>query len=180
MTTAPPRPSPSAELPGHPRFPAPAAASHRVRYAVVGLVLVGALVFLVVKGLGTALNFYLPANQAVAQQAIPRHQDVQSRGSGRAELGPRHPARGGLRGHLGSTRVAVDNTGTPPELFQADIPVIAVGHFRGSTFVSDQILVKHSSDLHRRAPGPGHRPERHQAMIAGPNHRRRRLTGRHR
>jgi cytochrome c-type biogenesis protein CcmE len=41
--------------------------------------------------------------------------------------------------------VAVENAGTPPDLFQADIPVIAVGHFSGSTFVSDQILVKHSS-----------------------------------
>ena len=35
--------------------------------------------------------------------------------------------------------------GSPPQLFQANIPVIAVGHFSGGTFVSDEILVKHSS-----------------------------------
>jgi cytochrome c-type biogenesis protein CcmE len=45
----------------------------------------------------------------------------------------------------GSARVAVVNTGSPPQLFQVNIPVIAVGHFDGNTFVSDQILVKHSS-----------------------------------
>jgi cytochrome c-type biogenesis protein CcmE len=45
----------------------------------------------------------------------------------------------------GATRVTVLNTGSPPDLFQANIPVIAVGHFAGSHFVSDQILVKHSA-----------------------------------
>ena len=45
----------------------------------------------------------------------------------------------------GSTHVTVRNTGSPPQLFQSDIPVIAVGHFDGDQFVSDQILVKHSS-----------------------------------
>ena len=44
-----------------------------------------------------------------------------------------------------TVRLAVHNTSSPPELFQPDIPVIAVGHFQGDTFVSDQILVKHSS-----------------------------------
>jgi hypothetical protein len=42
--------------------------SHKLRYAVVGVVLVGSLAFLIVKGLSSALDFYLPANQAVAQR----------------------------------------------------------------------------------------------------------------
>ena len=45
----------------------------------------------------------------------------------------------------GPARLDVDNTGSPPQLFQPNIPVIAVGHFAGDRFVSDQILVKHSS-----------------------------------
>jgi cytochrome c-type biogenesis protein CcmE len=47
----------------------------------------------------------------------------------------------------------VHNTGSPPELFQPAIPVIAVGHFSGSTFVSNQILVKHTSDYIAAHPG---------------------------
>ncbi len=154
MTTAPPRLPSSAEVSGHPRFPAPVAAtSHRVRYAVVGLVLVGALVFLVVKGLGSALNFYLPANQAVAQKATLGTSTFNLEGL--VEPDSVHATRRGVDFVVGagSTRVQVDNSGTPPQLFQVDIPVIAVGHFSGSTFVSDQILVKHSSTYIAAHPG---------------------------
>ncbi len=125
--------------------PAPVRTSHRVRYTVVGLVLVGALGFLVAKGLGTALNFYLPANQAVAQRANLGSTTFNLEGL--VERGSIHPTPTGVDFVVtaGATHVAVENAGTPPDLFQADIPVIAVGHFSGSTFVSDQILVKHSS-----------------------------------
>ena len=74
MTTAPPTGPPSAgTTPDAGPPPAaravPAAKRHTARYAVVGLVLVGALAFLLAKGLGSALNYYLPADQAVAQKA---------------------------------------------------------------------------------------------------------------
>ncbi len=169
MTTAPPSPISSPETPegagaasgetGAPAAPAaapstapnprpgpaPVRTSHRVRYTVVGLVLVGALGFLVAKGLGTALNFYLPANQAVAQRATLGTTTFNLEGV--VEPGSVHPTATGVDFVVtaGATHVAVENTGTPPDLFQPDIPVIAVGHFSGATFVSDQILVKHSS-----------------------------------
>ena len=44
--------------------------------------------------------------------------------------------------------VHVVNTGSPPQLFQASIPVVVVGHFTSATsnaFVSNSILVKHSA-----------------------------------
>ena len=44
------------------------------------------------------------------------------------------------------------NIGSPPQLFQANIPVIAVGHFAGNLFASDQILVKHSSNYIAQHP----------------------------
>ena len=54
----------------------------------------------------------------------------------------------------GSASVEVHNSGSPPQLFQPDVPVIAVGHFSGpTTFVSDQILVKHSADYIAAHPG---------------------------
>lgn len=168
MTTAPPSPPSSPEAtegtgpePGEAPAPTTSAArsssptsrprpaavrtGHRVRYTVVGLVLVGALVFLVAKGLGTALNFYLPANQALAQRASLGGKTFNLEGLV-AEGSIRHTSSGvDFVVTSGAARVTVVNTGTPPELFQPDIPVIAVGHFRGPIFVSDQILVKHSS-----------------------------------
>ena len=156
MTTAPPRPpSPPVgrpvEAPRGPALPM-VPRGHRLRYAVVGLVLVGSLVFLVAKGLGTALDFYLPADQAVAQQATLGSKTFNLEGV--VAPGSIHPTATGVDFVVtsGSTRLTVENTGTPPELFQPDIPVIAVGHFRGTDFVSDQILVKHSSDYIAQHP----------------------------
>ncbi len=48
----------------------------------------------------------------------------------------------------GGEQVAVENSGSPPQLFQPGIPVVVVGHFASAgsdIFVSDQILVKHSA-----------------------------------
>jgi len=120
-------------------------ATHRMRYAVVGIVLVGSLAFLMVKGLGTSLNFYLPADQAVQQEASLGGRTFNLEGTVRA--GSVHPTPDGVDFVVtaGATEVQVENTGSPPGLFQPGIPVIAVGHFAGSAFVSDQILVKHSS-----------------------------------
>jgi len=168
VTTAPPVPPPASSgagggsegsgaappVPtGPPTGAATAGSGHRVRYAVVGLVLVGALGFLVAKGLGTALNFYLPADQAVAQRASLGTRTFNLEGV--VERGSIHPTPNGVDFVVssGATRVRVQNTGSPPDLFQPEIPVIAVGHFDGSTFVSDQILVKHSSDYIAQHPG---------------------------
>jgi cytochrome c-type biogenesis protein CcmE len=141
---------------GHPPPPGaarPAGSGHRLRYAIVGLVLVGSLVFLVVKGLTSALNFYLPANQALAQKASLGSQTFNLEGL--VEPGSIHPTPTGVDFVVtsGATKLQVDNTGSPPQLFQPDIPVIAVGHFSGTMFVSDQILVKHSSNYIAAHPG---------------------------
>ena len=158
MTTAPPAPpdvaggqQPDAGPPPARRTP-PAGNRHRVRYAVAGLVLVGALVFLLVKGLGSALDFYLPADQAVAQQTTLGDKTFNLEGV--VQPGSIHPTAVGVDFVVtsGATHLAVHNTGSPPQLFQPNIPVIAVGHFAGDLFVSDQILVKHTSEYIAQHP----------------------------
>jgi cytochrome c-type biogenesis protein CcmE len=136
-----------------PRSPGPDGPRRRLRYAVVGAVLAGAFVFLLVKGLGSSLNFYLPADQAVAQKAQLGGRTFNLEGLVRP--GSIHATPRGVDFVLtsGRTAVPVDNTGSPPQLFQADIPVIAVGHFGGTTFVSDQILVKHTATYIAAHPG---------------------------
>ena len=163
MTTAPPVGSVPAGAPGPPGPGAgstlppattPAVPSGlRLRYVVVGLVLVGSLAFLVVKGLSSALDFYLPADQALAQKATLGNQTFNLEGL--VESGSVRPTPTGVDFVVtsGSTRLAVENTGSPPQLFQAGIPVIAVGHFSGTIFVSNQILVKHSSNYIAAHPG---------------------------
>ena len=144
-------PSPAPTVGGDP--PTPGRSRPRLRYVVVGLVLAGAFAFLLAKGLGSSLDFYLPADQAVAQKAQLGTQTFNLEGVVRP--GSIHATAGGVDFVLsaGRTSVAVDNTGSPPQLFQPDIPVIAVGHFAGARFVSDQILVKHSATYIAAHPG---------------------------
>jgi cytochrome c-type biogenesis protein CcmE len=158
VTTAPPRPPAPAgdggtRVGSGPPPPAPPHSSHRLRYAVVGLVLVGSLAFLLVKGLGSALNFYLPADQAVHQEASLGGRTINLEGV--VERGSIRTTPEGVDFVVtsGTTAVRVHNTSSPPELFQPGIPVIAVGHFSGPVFLSDQILVKHSSDYIAAHPG---------------------------
>ncbi len=153
MTTAPPAPPAAAPTPAPPSPERGLGAARRVRYVVVGAVLVGSLVFLLVKGLGSALDFYLPADQAIAQQASLGNRTFNLEGV--VAPGSIHPTPVGVDFVVtaGATHLAVDNTGSPPQLFQSGIPVIAVGHFDGPVFVSDQILVKHSANYIAQYPG---------------------------
>jgi cytochrome c-type biogenesis protein CcmE len=129
------------------------AKSHRLRYATVGLVLVGAFAFLLVKGLSSAINFYLPVDQALHQQSSLGGQTFNLEGL--VEPGSIQSTSKGVNFTLtaGGDSMRVVNTGSPPQLFQKNIPVIAVGHLSGGTFVSNQILVKHSANYIAANPG---------------------------
>jgi cytochrome c-type biogenesis protein CcmE len=55
----------------------------------------------------------------------------------------------------GDKEVFVNATGSPPQLFQANIPVVVEGHFTSETsdkFVATQILVKHTSTYIAKYP----------------------------
>jgi cytochrome c-type biogenesis protein CcmE len=116
----------------------------RRRLWLAGVVVLGALGFLVFQGLGNATLYFRTADEAVAQ---------------RSELGER---RFRIEGDVvdGSVRqtgndvtftltsksveVPIVHKGDPPELFRPGIPVVLEGRFQGDHFASDRILVKHS------------------------------------
>jgi cytochrome c-type biogenesis protein CcmE len=111
----------------------------------VGLVLVAAFAFLLVKGLGSSLDYYLTVNQAVHQKATLGTRDFRLEGV--VVPGTVHNTAAGVDFTVQSDGVSeeVSNTGTPPQLFQPNIPVVVVGHFSGNAFDSNQIMVKHSA-----------------------------------
>jgi cytochrome c-type biogenesis protein CcmE len=121
------------------------------RLGAVGLVIVVAIGFLVFKGITSAIVFFKTANEAVAQRATLGNSTFQLEGMVLPGTVRTLNARAGTRVlfvvESGGVKVAVTNTGAPPQLFQPGIPVIVVGHFVGSSdrFASDQILVKHSN-----------------------------------
>lgn len=130
------------------RPPAPAGKSRAkmVRSLVVlGLILV-ALAYVLFKGATNSLEYFLTVQQANAN---------------RAKLGNTAFRMEGVvvPGSIVTTPVGVDFTirysgsadrvidyGNPPQLFQPNIPVVLEGHFQGNAFLSDVIMVKHSSN----------------------------------
>jgi cytochrome c-type biogenesis protein CcmE len=133
----------------------------RVRLLVVAALLVGAIVYLLVEGLGSSLDYFDTVGQALAHRTAIGASTIRLEGV----VVPgsiRHTAAGADFKVSGQGRtVVVHNTGSPPQLFQTDIPVVVVGHFTGRSdlFVSDQIMVKHSATYiaahPTRVKGPG-------------------------
>ncbi len=132
--------------------PPPAAARprprHRARLVVVFAVLLGAVAFLLAEGLGSSLDYFDTVHQALAKKATLGTTTFRLEGTVVAGtvVRTRHGADFSVAG--GGEQVAVENSGSPPQLFQPGIPVVVVGHFASAgsdVFVSNQILVKHSA-----------------------------------
>jgi cytochrome c-type biogenesis protein CcmE len=142
--------------PAGPRPPEAPRRRTRLRLIVVGVVLAGALVFLLVEGLGNALNYFDTVHQALAHKSSLG--TTTFRLEGLVVKGSIRPTALGTDFVVseGDQRVPVRNTGSPPGLFQANIPVVVVGHFAAAssdTFVSNQIMVKHSANYIAAHPG---------------------------
>ena len=124
----------------------------RLRLWVVGAILVGAFAFLLVEGLGSSLNYFETVDQAVAHKTMLGSQTF--RLEGLVVPGTVHRIPGGVAFVAAGTvhRVDVVNHGNPPQLFQPDIPVVVVGHFAGSSFVSNQLIVDHTAQYVQEHP----------------------------
>jgi cytochrome c-type biogenesis protein CcmE len=142
-------------------------AKHRRRSSwrlfAVGAVFVGAMCFLIVKGLSGSLDYFETVDQAVVHKAMLGSRTF--RLEGLVVPGTVHRTASGVTFLAAGSehRVVVTNTGNPPQLFQPDIPVVVVGHFAGATFVSDQIIVDHTAQY----------VEEHPQRVEAPNGTRR-------
>jgi cytochrome c-type biogenesis protein CcmE len=137
--------------PSEPPRPAPAP-RRRARYVVavggcvIAIVAIAVLAFV----LSDNVVYFRTASEAVA--------DRQNLGTERFRLagavvpGSIEETRGGVRFEVtdGDATVAVDHTGSPPDLFEADAPVVVEGSWRSkradSPFDSDRIMIRHGSE----------------------------------
>ena len=127
--------------------------SRKRTFAIGGLVLLlAALGFVLFRGLNDAATFFLNVDEAVARQSALQGKRFRMQGN----VVPGTVKKGGdgvtfVISYHGA-KVPVDHTGTPPELFGPDIPVVIEGTFTGSTFHSDQILIKHDNKYDEKNP----------------------------
>jgi cytochrome c-type biogenesis protein CcmE len=153
MTTVGNESAPSLE----PVRPTRRASNPKGRFFIVCALLAAAVALVLYKGLLSSLNYFDTVDQALDHRAqigttpirlegvvVPG--SVHTTGSGASFL---------ISGADGRT-VRVVNVGSPPDLFQANIPVVVVGSFTTATsdrFDSNQILVKHSASYVAAHPG---------------------------
>jgi len=115
-------------------------------WAVVGVVVL-AIGLLLARGLGSALQYYRPVAQAVADRARLGTSDFRIEGT--VVKGTIRSFPGGvdfsIRG--GGVTLPVVNHGSAAEEFGGGIAVVLIGHFSrsGREFISDRIMVKHSA-----------------------------------
>jgi cytochrome c-type biogenesis protein CcmE len=125
--------------------------NQRGRLVIVGLVIAGAIGFLLWQGLGNATVYFKTADEAVREketlgtrrfrvEGVVLDDVVQSGDAVRFTIEEK------------GAKVAVRHQGDPPELFRPGIPVVLEGHWQGDAFASDRILVKHTSEYRAEHP----------------------------
>ena len=124
---------------------------------LVLVVLALAIFALLSQGLLHSLNYFDTVDQVLAARAKIGTSEIRLEGVVKPHTVDR-TARGAsfVVTGSGSNQVDVVETGTPPQLFQANIPVIVVGHFASATssiFDGTQIMVKHTASYIAAHPG---------------------------
>lgn len=125
----------------------------KLRYAVAGLLVVGALGFLLLR-LGDATVYFRTVDEAVAQRAALGERRFRLQGI--VSPGTVKQTANGIEFTVeeNGASIPVRFAGKEPELFQPNIPVVLEGNFvKGSdVFASDRIMVKHSESYRAENP----------------------------
>ena len=138
-----------------PVAPPPSASRSRRRSIGVLAVLALAVVALLSQGLLHNLNYFktvdevLASRESIGASVIRLEGVVAPHSIRRSNVG----ADFIVTGSKGS--IPVDAVGTPPQLFQANIPVVVVGHFASAsstTFLGTSIMVKHTASYIAQYP----------------------------
>ena len=107
--------------------------------------------FLAYQGLSSASEYFYTADQAVARQATLGTSPFRIEGT--VEPGITHSASGTSFSIVANgVSVPVVDPDQPPQLFKVGIPVVLEGHWQGSVYAADQIMVKHTANYAEAHP----------------------------
>jgi cytochrome c-type biogenesis protein CcmE len=122
----------------------------RGRWRTIGVLSVLALAVLALlsQGLLHSLNYFETIDQAMSSRAKLGTETFRWEGVVKPHTIDRTSRGASFWMTGGDKKVFVDAYGSPPQLFQSDIPVVVDGHFTSETsdtFVATQIIVKHTA-----------------------------------
>jgi len=116
-----------------------------VLFGIAGVVAL--VVAITVAGLNENLTYYLYPNEAVAQRAeFPDGERF--RLAGQVVAGSLSESGEDLAFEVtdGSATIPVILVGTPPALFNEEVPVLLEGHWSGEVFTADDALIRHDEN----------------------------------
>jgi len=129
----------------------------RGRRRSIGVValLVVAVLALLSQGLLHSLNYFETVDQAMHSRASLGTKTIRLEGVVKPHTITRTATGASFWIKGGGKEVFVSAHGSPPQLFQANIPVVVVGHFTSrtsDTFYGTQIMVKHTASYIAQHP----------------------------
>ena len=135
----------------------PPATARRSRWRTIGVlvVLVLAIVALLSQGLLHSLNYFKTVDEVLANRQAVGTSEIRLEGVVQSHTITRTSSGASFYVGSGDKRIFVIVNGTPPQLFQANIPVVVVGHFSSShslIFEGSQIMVKHTASYIAQHP----------------------------
>ena len=116
----------------------------RRRQIAAGLVIAGAIAFLIFQGLGNATQYYKTVPQAVTDRASLGGTQFRIMGTVDPDVRQVAGATEFSISYAAVTAQVVDRK-EPPQLFKPGVPVVLEGHWSGNVFQSDLIMVKHTA-----------------------------------
>lgn len=134
--------------------PAIRSRSRRRNWLVLAALLLS-VAALLSQGLLSSLNYFKTVDEALAQRHSIGTKEIRLEGLVKAHSITRTASGASFYLTGSNGEVFVVSHGTPPQLFQANIPVVVVGHFSsatGDSFDGSQIMVKHSSNYIAKHP----------------------------
>ena len=122
----------------------------RGRWRTIGVLSVLALAVLALlsQGLLHSLNYFETIDQAMSSRTKLGTETFRLEGVVKPHTIDRTSRGASFWMTGGDKKVFVDAHGSPPQLFQSDIPVVVDGHFTSETsdtFIATQIIVKHTA-----------------------------------
>jgi len=136
--------------------PAAGRGRRRALYALLGVGILGVAGFMIFQALSTSLVYFILPNEYARDPGQYENRRIRLGGLV-APASVRFDDRELQLTFLvtdGISEYAVRHTGAPPDLFRENAGVVLEGRFHGETFVSDNLLIKHTEVY--EAPKDGH------------------------
>jgi cytochrome c-type biogenesis protein CcmE len=137
--------------------PLPAVKPRRLRYVVAGGLCAAAVLFLIFGGLSHNIVYFRTVSEAVREHQKVPDDAGRLRMAGAVVTGSveRRPDGVAFKVTEGGVVASVVHHGDPPELFKDGAPVVCEGHWQGTSFDSDRIMIKHGSEYRPPPVDPG-------------------------